>query len=129
MSATLWTGIITIIVGLELVRIAMSTWVLHHILELSALGHDDADPQRSRPARVSAHDARRTWRVRAELEGLLDPTLLALRTAADAPDQPQALAAADAALERYLLPLARVVQAGAPGAGEGEGKGEGGLRR
>ena len=113
MSPTLWTGIITIVVGLELVRIAMSTWVLHHILDMPQLALDDAaDPRRPQAPRRSAQHARQTWRLRAEVEGLLDPTLIALRNAANAPDQAQALAAADAALEHYLAPLVRIAAVG-----------------
>lgn len=111
LSPTLWAGIITIVVGLELVRVVMSTWVLLHILELPALRHDDTpDGQRRGPQQQSAQRSRQTARTRAELEGLLDPTLAALRNAANAPNQPQALAAADAALERYLHPLARLTE-------------------
>lgn len=125
MSPTLWTAAIAIVVFFEFIRIVMSTWVLLHILELPGLGQTGDLQHVHTPVTSSgqAQRSRMTARTRAEMEGLLDPTLLALRSALGAPQQAQALAAADAALERYLTPLARMAeqegQAGSRSSGNG----------
>jgi hypothetical protein len=76
MSSTLWIGIISIVCVLELVRIALSTYVLLHILDSRQLRRQDEQPgQATRSLRSASFRARR--------EELLDPTLLALRGAMD----------------------------------------------
>ena len=76
MTPTLWTGIVVLIVILEVVRIAMTTYVLSHLLESRALRrHGEEVGQGVRSLRSS--------RRRAEREALLDPTLVAIRAAMD----------------------------------------------
>jgi len=74
LTPTFWVGILCIVLFLELVRIGMTTWLLKHILEGSAL---------RRPGEGSNEAGRglRTARARARREALLDPTLLSLRGA------------------------------------------------
>ena len=76
MSATLWVGIVVIVCILEVVRIALSTYVLLHILESQPLRKPGEEPgQATRSLRSASQRARR--------EALLDPTLQALRGAMD----------------------------------------------
>lgn len=74
LTPTFWVGILVIVIFLELIRIAMTTWVLKHILESAAL---------RRPGE-EAHAAGRGFRTaaaRGRREVLLDPTLRSLRGA------------------------------------------------
>ena len=76
MSPTLWIGLVMVVGMLEVIRIAMSTYVLLHILESRSLrrrGEDIGQAGRSL----------RTAPLRARREALLDPTLTALRAAMD----------------------------------------------
>ncbi len=101
MSPTLWTGIVVVIVILEIVRIAMTTYVLAHLLESRALRrHGEEAGQGVR----SLRSARR----RAEREALLDPTLTAIRQAMDDVALGRAGQSVDRAIEaldRYALTL------------------------
>src|SRR5688500_12173040 len=76
MSSTLWVGIVVIVSFLELVRIALSTYVLLHILESRPLRQQGEEPGQ-------AARSLRTAPARARREALLDQTLVALRGAMD----------------------------------------------
>ena len=108
MTPTLWIGVIVIVNVLELARIAMTTYVLLHILESRVLrGHGEETGQARRALRAAP--------LRARREALLDPTLLALRAAMDdvsAGRTGPASADAIAALDRYtrVLTLERGVE-------------------
>ena len=101
MTPTLWTGIIVIVIILEVVRIGMSTFVLLHLLESRSLRrHGEGDDQARRSLLAAPARARR--------EALLDPTLTALRQAMDEVATGRAGAGVDraiAALDRYALTL------------------------
>lgn len=104
MSATLWIGIVAIVCLLELVRIAMSSYVLVHILESRQLrrGHEE-------PGLAARGHATRSQRARRE--ALLDPTLLALRAAMDEVargDAGEGVERAIGALDDYALALAGI---------------------
>lgn len=76
MTPTFWVGIVIVVCILELVRIAMTTYVLLHILESNALHrHGEETGQARRSLRAAP--------LRARREALLDPTLGALRLAMD----------------------------------------------
>lgn len=76
MTPTLWVGIICIVIALEALRIALTTYVLLHILDSRALRrHGETAGQAGRSLRSAPARARR--------EALADPTLLALRAAMD----------------------------------------------
>ena len=76
MTPTLWIGIVTIVIILELVRIGMTTYVLVHLLESRALRRHNEEPGQVRRSL-------RTAPLRARREMLLDPTLTSLRAAMD----------------------------------------------
>jgi hypothetical protein len=101
MSPTLWAGIIAIVCILEVVRIAMTTYVLLHLLESRSLRRDgEATGQASRSLASAPARARR--------EALLDPTLTSLRQAMDEVVTGRAGPGVDraiAALDRYALTL------------------------
>lgn len=74
LTPTFWVGILCIVLFLELVRIAMTTWVLKYVLESASL---------RRPGE-ERHDVGRGFRsaaARGRREVLLDPTLVSLRGA------------------------------------------------
>ena len=102
MTSILWVGIVVIVCILELVRIAMSTYVLLHILESRPLRRHNEEPgQATRSLRSASSRARR--------EALLDPTLLALRSALDEIGRDYSGAGVERAikaLDRYALALA-----------------------
>jgi hypothetical protein len=104
MSSTLWVGIIVIVSALELVRIALSTYVLLQILESRPLRqHGEASGQAGRSLRTAAARARR--------EALLDQTLVALRGAMDEVAHGRAgsnVERAIAALDDYAVVLAGI---------------------
>jgi hypothetical protein len=108
MTPTLWIGIITVVIVLEVIRIGMTTYVLLHLLESRALRrHGEQEGLAARSLRAAPARARR--------EALLDPTLLALRRAMDdvasnrsGPGVEQAITA----LDRYALALARINEEG-----------------
>jgi hypothetical protein len=101
MTPTLWTGLIIIVCMLEGVRIALTTYVLLHVLESHSL----------RRAGETSGQARRSLRAapaRARREALYDPTLGAVRAAMDEAAQGRsgpATQAAVIALERYARAL------------------------
>jgi hypothetical protein len=76
MTPTLWIGIIIVVIVLEIIRIAMTTYVLLHILESSHLRRHGENPGQAWRSLAAA-----PWRARRE--ALLDPTLIALRAAMD----------------------------------------------
>jgi hypothetical protein len=101
MTSTLWVGILTIVLMLELIRIGMTTWVLIHILESHPL---------RRPGESTGQVSRgvRSARARYHREALTDPTLTALRGAMDevAIGRPgRETARAIEALDRYAAAL------------------------
>ncbi len=101
MTPTLWVGIVFVVMVLEVLRIGMTTYVLLHLLESSALRRHGEEPGQARRSRRSAP-------ARARREALLDPTLLALRGAMDdvARGRPgSATQHAIAALDRYAEAL------------------------
>ena len=101
MSTTLWIGIVIIVCILEVVRIGMTTYVLVHLLESSALRRQGEDVGLARRSLQSAPS-------RARREFLLDPTLTDLRAAMDevatGRSGPGIERAIDA-LDRYALTL------------------------
>ena len=74
LTPTFWVGILCIVLFLELVRIAMTTWVLKYVL-------DSATPHRPGEERHDAGRGFRTAAARGRREALLDPTLRSLRGA------------------------------------------------
>jgi hypothetical protein len=101
-SPTLWIGIIAIVCMLEVVRIAMTTYVLLHLLESRTLRRHGETPGQARRSLASAP-------ARARREALLDPTLTALRQAMDEVATGRAGPSVDraiAALDCYALVLA-----------------------
>lgn len=74
LTPTFWVGIFVIIIFLELVRIALTTWVLKVILE-------SATPRQVGDDRFGAGRGFRAAAARGRLEALLDPTLRSLRGA------------------------------------------------
>ena len=108
MTPTLWLGLAIVVGLLELIRIAMTTYVLLHILESRALRrHGEEAGQARRSLRSAPQRARR--------EVLLDPTLTALRAAMDEVASgragPGTLRAIDA-LDRYARALVEERSAG-----------------
>jgi hypothetical protein len=102
MTPTLWTGLIVMVLMLEAIRIALTTYVLLQVLESRAL----------RRSGETAGQAGRTLRsapARAQREALYDPTLTALRAALDEQSAGHSGAAtrrAVAALDTYVCALA-----------------------
>lgn len=98
MSANFWLGVVIVVCVLELIRIALSTYVLVHILESRALaaGHGEIRTARQSLAALEQQHKR---------EALVQPTLLALRAAMDELHQgapgPRVQAAV-AALDTYV---------------------------
>jgi hypothetical protein len=101
MTPTLWTGIVVIVIMLEVVRIGITTYVLLHILDSRALRRPDEAPGQ-------AGRSLRSARARARREALADPTLVALRAALDdvaARRRGAGAQAAVTALDRYIAAL------------------------
>lgn len=102
MTTNIWLGVIILVCMLEAIRIALSTYVLIHILERLALTQ----------GRGASHTARESLLEvprRAQREALVQPTLTTLRAAMDELNHgvpgPRA-AAAVAALDRYIAAIA-----------------------
>lgn len=98
MSTNFWLGVIILVCMLETIRIALSTYVLIHILERLALTQGRTSASTARESLLSAQR-------RAQREALVRPTLTALRAAMDEVSQGepgQRVEAAVAALDRYL---------------------------
>lgn len=98
MSTNFWLGLIILVCMLEAIRIALSTYVLIHILERLAL-------TQGRTAANTARESLRSAQRRAQREALVQPTLNALRAAMDELNQGapgQRVEAAVAALDRYV---------------------------
>jgi hypothetical protein len=102
MTPTLWTGLIVMVLMLEAIRIALTTYVLLQVLESRAL-------RRSGESTGHAGRTLRSAPARARREALYDPTLAALRAALDeqsAGHSGVATRRAVAALDTYLRALA-----------------------
>jgi hypothetical protein len=76
MTPTLWTGLIVMVLMLEAIRIALTTYVLVQVLESRAL-------RRSGESAGQAGRALRAAPARARREAMYDATLAALRGALD----------------------------------------------
>jgi hypothetical protein len=102
MTPTLWTGLIVMVLMLEAIRIALTTYVLLQVLESRAL-------RRAGETTGQAGRALRSAPARARREALYDPTLAALRAALDEQSAGQSGVAtqrAIAALDTYARALA-----------------------
>lgn len=98
MSSNFWVGVVAVVCALELVRIALSTYVLVHILKSRAIA----------AGRGPTLTARQTLEAREQQhrrEALAEPTLAALRDAMDELNRGRPgprVRAAVAALDSYI---------------------------